>query len=170
MDSSEDDEWQKAVWTPPRSFPLVKTDSPAPLSVDCLNSFYETNKNYLNVLVLFLQEHFKFTPSFAVICPKKTQHFSQPLQTCHKAAVQPVQSFLPPPATSFLSNIKTKNVLVPIKKKHFMFLGVGTGKPTQTACTFSPHILLFLFPFLQQLKNQSFSRIEQSPQVQIVNC
>jgi len=63
-------------------------------------------------------EHFKFTPSFAVICPKKTQHSSQPLQTCHKAAGQPVQSFLPPPATSFLSNIKTKNVLVLIKKNH----------------------------------------------------
>ena len=43
---------------PPRSFPPVKTDSPAPLSVDCLNSFYDTNKNYANVLVLFIEtEH-----------------------------------------------------------------------------------------------------------------
>jgi hypothetical protein len=61
--------------------------------------------------------------------PKKIQHSSQPLQTCHKAAVQPVQSFLPPPATSFLSNIKTKNVLVPIKKKHY------TGCSTHKTCT-----------------------------------
>ena len=151
---------------PPRSFPLVKTDSPAPLSVDYLNSFYDTNKNYANVLVLFIdrtQEHLSSQKKYSTL-PSRCKPATKP-------PFNPFNRFYRRPQHLSCQILKQKTFSCWSKRIIHGCHNYGCHNFLNKNCMhiFPAHERVAVsVPFSK--KNQSFSRIEQSHKLLIVNC